>query len=201
MASDQQSASTAGQSSQQTTTRRKHLKTVAGAAATAVALPAISGSAAAHFPNRLDIDVQPDNADNFIDIEKHESVEVAVHPVEYLNGDGEAETFDPTTEPVRYRFGSRSTVADGGGARSHGEGETREFTGHNGETHEALVLTFSVDEMGFDGGEETAWLYWERDEDGNHGYAGMDAVSIYGTTTMDQTRIRRLQQMLDFMFR
>jgi len=23
--------------------------------------------------------------------------------------------------------------------------------------------------MGFDGGEETAWLYWERDESGGHG--------------------------------
>jgi hypothetical protein len=201
MASDQQSASTAGQSSQQTTTRRQHLKTVAGVAATAVALPVISGSAAAHFPNKLDIDVQPDNADNVIDVEKHDSVEVAVHPVEYLNGDGEAETFDPTTEPVRYRFGSRSTVADGEGARSHGEGETREFTGHHGETHEALVLTFSVDEMGFDGGEETAWLYWERDEDGNHGYAGMDAVSIYGTTTMNQTLLRMLQQMIGSLLR
>ncbi|MFC7072882.1 hypothetical protein ACFQJ7_13595 [Halovenus rubra] len=196
MSSDQQSTSAPGQFFQKTLTRRQQLKGVAGVATAAVAVPALSDTAAAHFPNKLDIDVQPDNADNFIDSSEHNSVEVAVHPVEYLNGDGTAEMFDPTTEPVRYRFGSRSTVADGKGARSKSDGEVREFTGHDGETHEGLVLTFPVDGMGFDGGEETAWLYWERDESGNHGYAGMDAVSIYGAAETDQESMQMLRRLL-----
>ncbi|MFC7029251.1 hypothetical protein ACFQJ5_19485 [Halomicroarcula sp. GCM10025324] len=178
------------------TSRRRLLKGTAGVAATAVAIPTVSGLAAAHFPNELDIDVQPDNADNFIDVDEHDEVEVAVHPAEFLNGDGERETFDPTTETVRYRFGSRSTVDDGGGARPEGDGDVRELDGHHGESHEALVLTFPVDEMGFDGGEETAWLYWERDESGEHGYAGMDSVSIYGTDISNRGFVKLLQQLM-----
>lgn len=179
-----------------TTTRRKVIKCAAGVTATAAFLPAASGLAAAHFPNELDIDVQPDNADNFIDIDEHDTVEVAVHPVEFLNSDGERETFDPTTEPVRYRFGSRSTIEDGDGAQPEDDGEVREFDGHDGESHEALVVTFPVDQMGFDGGEETAWLYWERSESGEHGYAGMDSVSIYGTDLSSQGVLQALQQLM-----
>lgn len=184
------------QLTERTTTRRRLLKGAASVTAAAAFVPAASGLAAAHFPNELDIDVQPDNADNFIDVDEHDSVEVAVHPVEFLNGDSERETFDPTTEPVRYRFGSRSTVEDGGGARPADDGEVREFDGHHGDSHEALVLTFPVDDMGFDGGEETAWLYWERDESGEHGYAGMDSVSIYGTTAPNQGLLQVLQQLM-----
>ena len=179
-----------------TTTRRRYLKGTLGAAATVAAIPTLSGVAAAHFPLELDIDIQPENAENFIDVDEHESVSVAVHPSEFLNGDGERETFDPTDEPVRYRFGSRSTVEDGAGARPEDDGEVREFDGHHGGSHEALVLTFPVDEMEFDGGEETAWLYWERDESGEHGYAGMDSVSIYGTETTDQDLLDLLRRLL-----
>ncbi|MFC4407848.1 hypothetical protein [Haloarchaeobius iranensis] len=178
------------------TTRRRYLKGTLGAAATVAAIPALSGVAAAHFPLELEIDVQPENAENFIDVSEHDSVSVAVHPSEFLNGDGERKTFDPTDEPVRYRFGSRSTVEDGAGAQPEDDGEVREFDSHHGGSHEALVLTFPVDEMGFDGGEETAWLYWERDEAGEHGYAGMDSVNIYGTETTDQDFLDLLRRLL-----
>nr|WP_240150030.1 hypothetical protein [Haloarcula sp. JP-Z28] len=194
--SDRQTRLDPTQLAQSTTTRRRLLKRTAGVTAAAVSIPAVSGLAAAHFPNKLDIDVQPDNADNYIDVDEHDTVEVVVQPVEFLNSDGDQETFDPTAEPVRYRFGSRSMVEDGDGARPEDDGEVREFNGHDGESYEALVMEFPVDKMGFDGGEETAWLYWERDESGEHGYAGMDSVSIHGTTASNQDIIEVLQQLL-----
>ncbi|WP_245545367.1 hypothetical protein [Halomicrobium katesii] len=179
-----------------TTTRRRYVKGTLGAAAAVAAIPSLSGVAAAHFPLELDIDIQPENAENFIDVDQHESVPVAVHRSEFLNGDDERETFDPTDEPVRYRFGSQSTVEDGGGARPEDDGVVREFEGHAGGSHEALVLTFPVDEMGFDGREETGLLYWERDESGEHGYSGTESVSIYGTEPTDQDLLDLLRRLL-----
>lgn len=178
------------------TTRRRLLKGTVGAAATAATLPALSGAVSAHFPLELDISVQPDNAENFIDVEEHDSVTVAVHPTEFLNSDGERETFDPTEEPVRYRFGSRFTVQDGEGARPLGDGEVTEIGSHHGDRTEALVLEFPVEDMGFDGKEETAWLYWERDDSGDHGYAGVDSVSVYGTDTSNRDLLEVLRKML-----
>lgn len=147
------------------------------------AISALSGVAAAHFPLRLDIDIQPENETNFIDLDEHDTVAVAVRPNEFLNSDGGRETFDPTAEAVRYRFGSRFALDGGEGARPTGEGEVVQVDEGNGDSHDALVLTFPVDETGLDGGEETAWLYWERDESGEHGYAGVDSVRVYGTGT------------------
>lgn len=166
-------------------TRRRLLRGTLGGVATVVTIPALSGVAAAHFPLRLDIDVQPENETNFIDLDEHESVSVAVHPTEFLNSDGERETFDPTAEAVRYRFGSRFALDDGAGARPTGDGEVIEVDDGNGDSHDALVLTFPVGDTGLDGGEETAWLYWEREESGEHGYSGVDTVRIYGSGTAD----------------
>ncbi|WP_435181402.1 hypothetical protein [Halorussus sp. AFM4] len=164
-------------------TRRRFLRGTLGTAASVTVIAAASGVAAAHFPVRLDIDIQPKNEANFIDLDEHKSVAVAVHPTEFLNSDGERETFDPTAEAVRYRFGSRFALDDGEGARPVGDGEVMTVEGENGDGHDALVLTFPVAKTGLDGGEETAWLYWERDESGEHGYAGVDSVRIYGTGT------------------
>lgn len=83
------------QLTERTLTRRRLLKGAAGVTAAAAFVPAASGLAAAYFPNKLDIDVQPDDADEFIDVDEHDSVEVAVHPVEFLTGDGGRETLDP----------------------------------------------------------------------------------------------------------
>ena len=112
----QRSTPTDDEPENDTTTRWRYLKDTLGAAATVAAIPVLSGVAAAHFPLELDIDIQPENAENFIDVDEHESVSVAVHPSEFLDSDGERETFDPTDEPVRYRFGSRFVVQDGEGA-------------------------------------------------------------------------------------
>ena len=193
----QRSTPTDDEPKNDTTTRRRYLKGTLGAAATVAAIPALSGVAAAHFPLELDIDIQPENAENFIDVDEHESVSVAVHPSEFLNGDGERETFDPTDEPVRYRFGSRFVVQDGEGARPLDDGEVTEIESHHGDSHEVLVLDFPVDDMGLDGEEETGWLYWERDDTGEHGYAGVDSVRVYGTETSNRELLNLLRQLVN----
>ncbi|RDI69971.1 hypothetical protein DWB78_17255 [Halopelagius longus] len=157
-------------------------------------IPALSGVAAAHFPDKLDIDIQPGNEENFIDVDDHESVSVVVHPSEFLDGDGERKTFDPTDEPVRYRFGPRFAVQDGEGARPRDEGEVTRVESDSGDDHEALVLRFPVGEAGFDGEEETGWLYWERDDGGKHGYAGFDSVRVYGTRASNSNLIELLKR-------
>jgi hypothetical protein len=177
-------------------TRRRLFRATVGAAAAVVAVPALSGRASAHFPLELNIDVQPGNAENFIDLEQHDSVTVAVHPTEFLNGDGNRQTFDPTAEVVRYRFGSHATVHGGAGARPLGDGEVTELEGNHGGSVEALLLEFPVVDMGFDGQEETAWLYWEREDAGQHGYAGVDAVSVYGSSGPDRALMSLLRQLM-----
>ena len=193
----QRSTPTDDEPKNDTTTRRRYLKGALGAAATVAAIPTLSGVAAAHFPLELDIDIQPENAENFIDVDEHESVSVAVHPSEFLNDDGERETFDPTDEPVRYRFGSRFVVQDGEGARPLDDGEVTEIESHHGDSHEVLVLDFPVDDMGLDGEEETGWLYWERDDTGEHGYAGVDSVRVYGTETSNRELLDLLRQLVN----
>jgi len=131
--------------------RRRFLKGTLGAAATAAAVPSLSGVAAAHFPTELAIDIQPENAENFIDLGEHDTVTVAVQQSEFLNGDGDSETFDPTERTVRYRFGSRLALEDGEGARPVDDGEVREPEDGGEDGQESLVLTFPVEETGLDG--------------------------------------------------
>lgn len=180
--------------------RRRFLKGTAGIGAAVVAVPALSGVAAAHFPAELDIDVQPGNEENFVDLDEHDHVSVAVHPSEFLNSDGERETFDPTERDVRYRLGARSALDDGEGARPSGDGEVTETTighGDHERTTEVLTLTFPVERTGLERGDDTVWLYWERDDAGQHGYAGFDTVSVYGGTPSS----RELQQFLRRLLR
>jgi hypothetical protein len=179
-----------------TTTRRRLLKGTLGAAVTAAAVPGLSGVAAAHFPVEITVDVQPENAENFIDLSEHDTITVAVEQSEFVNSDGDSETFDPTERAVRYRFGSRLALEDGEGARPVDDGEIREPDDDAEDGRASLVLTFPVDEMGFDGGEETAWLYWERDESGGHGYAGFDSVRVYRGQPASRSLIEQLQRLL-----
>lgn len=163
--------------------RRRFLGGAVGAASTAIALPTITGVAAAHFPAELDIDIQPDNEDNYIDFNEHDHVSVAVLPSTFLNSEGKRETFDPTNRDVKYRFGSRSALDDGEGARPAGNGKvTKIHSGHgdSAETVDAVALQFPIDSTGLDNGDDVAWLYWERDESGEHGYAGFDTVAVVG---------------------
>jgi len=177
-------------------TRRRVLKGTAGAATALVGLPAFSGVAAAHFPLELDIDIQPENADNYLDLDVHKTVSVAVKRTEFLNGGGERETFDPAEEASRYRFGSKNALERGDGARPVGDGERTTIGGGHGTETDALVLEFPVDDTGLDGGEEAAWLYWERDESGNHGYAGVDTVNVYGSSDVNRGLLRSLLRAL-----
>lgn len=179
-----------------TTTRRRLLRGTLGTAVTAAAVPSLSGIAAAHFPVEIAIEIQPENAENFIDLSEHETVTVAVKQSEFVNSDGDSETFDPTERAVHYRFGSRLALEDGEGARPVDDGEIREPDADATDGQASLVLTFPVDEMGLDGGEETAWLYWERDESGDHGYAGFDSVRVYRGHPRGSALIEQLQRLL-----
>jgi len=179
-------------------TRRNILRGALGATATVTAVPALTGVSSAHFPLQLDVDIQPENENNFIDLEDHESVRVAVHRTEFLNSDGEREVFDPTEEGVRYRFGSRSTLENGDGAHpmddstTGGEGDDEESGDEN-----SLLLEFPVGETGLEDGMETAWLFWERDESGGHGYSGMDTVSVYGNEVSNRDIAEILRTLLE----
>jgi hypothetical protein len=179
-------------------TRRRLIQGAGATAVTVGALPFLSGTAAAHFPTELDIDVQPGNAENFIDLDEHESVEVVVHPTQFLNSDGETETFDPVERAVRYRFGSWTALDDGDGARPLNDGETVETSSGHGdqESEKSLSLEFSVDDLGLEGDEDTVWLYWERDESGEHGYAGVGKVRVYGGEVSEQDLVQRLVEAL-----
>jgi len=184
-----------------TPTRRRVLRGAAAVGGTVAGLPALSGVAAAHFPLRLDVDIQPENETNFVDLDEHETVAVAVHSTEFLDADVERAAFDPTAEPVRYRFGSRFVLDDGEGARPVDDGEIMETESEDGEGSEALVLTFPVGETGLDGGEETAWLYWEEDDSGEHGYAGVDTVRVYGAGRSAGSSDRGLVELLRALVR
>lgn len=158
--------------------RREFLGGALGAAAVA-AIPTLSGVASAHFPTELDTEIQPRNAENFVDLDEHDRVAVAVHPSKFLDGDGERTTFDPTERPVRYRFGARSALEDGEGARPVDDGEVTTLDGAD-EEREVLLLEFPVEETGLTSADDGAWLFWERDDSGEHGYAGFDTASVYG---------------------
>ncbi|MHC3378678.1 hypothetical protein [Haloarcula sp. H-GB5] len=194
---ERQSATSNDSTKSATATRRRVIKGALGTAATAAAVPSLSSVAAAHFPVQLAIDIQPENAENFIDLSEHDTITVAVKQSEFVNSDGDSETFDPTERAVRYRFGSRLVLEDGEGARPVDGGEIREPDDDAADGQASLVLTFPVDEMGFDGGEETAWLYWERDDSGDHGYAGFDSVRVYRGQPASRSLIEQLQRLLN----
>lgn len=177
--------------------RRRFLRGTVGVAAGVAAIPTFTGVAAAHFPVELEIDIQPENADDFIDLDEHDRVPVAVSPSEFLDSDGERATFDPTEEAVRYRFGSRGTLDDGEGARPVDDGEVRTPSdGHGDGSSDVLVLNFPVAETGLDSEDDAAWLYWERDESGDHGYSGVDTLSVYGGEPPSENLRNLLQRLL-----
>ncbi|MFC3957023.1 hypothetical protein [Halovivax cerinus] len=190
------SDTTTDESTHSSTTRRRLLTGTVGASAALTGVGLLSGVAAAHFPTQLDFDVQPDNEDDVIDVDEDETVPVAVYPVEYLDGDGERTQFDPTAEPVRYRFGSRFELADGGGTRPVDDGESVTVETDDGEERDALMLEFPVDGTGLEGGEEAVWLYWERDDSGNHGLSGVDPVRVYPSIPLDGDLLDFLRRFL-----
>ncbi|WP_266079613.1 hypothetical protein [Haladaptatus caseinilyticus] len=150
------------------TSRRRLLKAGAGIALTALAVPTLSSTAIAHFPENLDIDVKPDNDSNEIDRSSRGVVPVAVL---------QTDEFDPTSEAIRYRFGSPAAVESGGGACPVHEEAVEDI---DGDGNDDLMLHFAVQDAGFESGETEAELRWERDESGEHGLSGRDSVRIVG---------------------
>lgn len=149
--------------------RRGFLGSCTGVAATAIAVPALSGSVAAHFPEDLEIDIEPESEDNRINADSNGHIPVAVL---------QTEAFDPTAEDVRYRFGAPDVVSEGGGARPAHDGHVEDV---DGDGDDDLVLHFPTEETGFDGDEEEGRLEWERDEEGEHGLSGTDDVTVVGS--------------------
>lgn len=147
--------------------RRTVLRTTAGLAASVAGLGAFTGAAAAHFPPGLEIDVRPGTEENPINPRSDGVTTVAV-----LHHD----EFDPTSEDVRYRFGPPEAVANGGGAHPVGH----RVHDVNGDGRDDLLLQFRTAEAGFDRGDETAELRWDRDESREHGLSGTDEVRTVG---------------------
>lgn len=156
------------------TTRRRILRTGVGAVATVGVLPLFSGSAAAHFPDQLEVDIKPNCDTNRITPKSKGVIPVAVLPTEFTDEDGETVQFDPTENDVRYRFGTPDVVDDGGGARPAHDGHPQGKAGSGA----SLLLHFSIEETGFDSDTTEGKLIWERDESGEHGYSGTDEVTI-----------------------
>lgn len=148
-------------------TRRTVLRTTVGTTVATTGLAAFTGPAAAHFPEELDVDVRPGSERNPVNPRSDGVTTVAV-----LANDA----FDPTSEDVRYRFGSPEAVANGGGARpvSHRVHDV------DGDGHADLVLRFRTAETGIGHGDAEAELRWDRDETREHGLSGRDGIRTVG---------------------
>jgi hypothetical protein len=156
------------------TTRRNVLKTGATVATAAVAVPVISGTAAAHFhgPEKpyLNINIKPDSGKNHINLNSEGVVPVAVIQTEF---------FDPTSKNINYRFGAPDVVEHGKGARPLHDGHAKDV---NGDGKCDLVLHFPMEETGFSGDEKYGHLHWEKGHKGaHHGLGGSDQITIVGT--------------------
>lgn len=157
-----------GDSGGQTVGRRRFLRTGAGVAATALGITALGGEAAAHYPADLEIDVRPGSDQSLITPATWGLVSVAVL---------QTDDFDPTSEDVRYRFGTPATVEEGGGARPLGDGFAVDV---DDDGNADLILFFRTREAGFEGDDTEARLVWEESEAGDHGLAGTDSVTVVG---------------------
>jgi len=160
--------------------RRRLITGTLGLVTAGAALPLLSATASAHFPSGLDIVVSPDSESNELDPTSDETVTVAVLYSEFEvehDGETETETFDPTEMDQRYRFGAADAVASGGGARPVGDGTVRDV---DGDGNDDLLLEFPIAEGGFSDETTEASLYWERSDEGAHGYSGTAPVTITG---------------------
>lgn len=133
----------------------------------ATGLAAFANPAAAHFPADLEIDVKPGTDENPINPRSNGVTTVAV-----LQNDA----FDPTSEEVRYRFGSPDALGDGGGATP----VRHRVRDVDGDGHDDLVLQFRTSEAGFDHGDDEAELRWDRTEAREHGLSGTDEIRTVG---------------------
>ena len=157
------------------TDRRRFMKAAIGTAATVAAIPAVSTTAAAHFPKELAIDIAPEREGNRVEPDENGRVSVAVRYTEFTDENGETVVFDPTDRAVRYRFGTHEILGNGGGVRPVDDGAVSDV---DGDGNDDLVLEFPLDDAGFTGDESTGTLFWEQDDSGKHGYAGTDDIAL-----------------------
>lgn len=151
------------------------MKTALGTAAAVTAIPAITTVASAHFPAELAIDIEPESTQNRIDPSEESHVTVAVLYTEFEDGDGEQVVFDPTEHAARYRFGAEPLLQRGSGVRPVGDGDIRDV---DGDGNDDLVLQFPLDGTGLTTNGGTGTLFLERDDSGEHGYAGSDTLTL-----------------------
>jgi hypothetical protein len=152
-------------------TRRGLLRAGVGGVAAALTLPTISGNAAAHFPDEIDLVVSPSR--EFMDNRKlghahtidAESDRVAVWVLPN-------EAFDPLSNAANYRFGTPSVVDEGDGGRPAASYVGMDYA------DERLLLVFSMEGAGFEGDECEAKLAWERHHGGSHGLSGTAPIRV-----------------------
>ena len=129
--------------------RRDVVRRLGAAAGATAVVGGFAGSATAHFPPELAVEVKPGVTPNRINPDSDGFTAVGVLATE---------EFDPTASPVRYRFGAPELVAEGRGPRSVHH-DARDL---DGDGREDLLLQFPTDDAEL-GGEEVAELRWDND--------------------------------------
>ncbi|WP_254824262.1 hypothetical protein [Haloglomus halophilum] len=147
--------------------RRTLLRRGAGAVAATTAVPALAGTAAAHFPDEIDIDVLPGQAPNVVDADADRFVSVRVSPNDEF--DPHQEFAGPHRDHAHYRFGYMAE--DRHGVRPR-------WSIMTDEDDPGVVLIFPLGGTGFPDGEHEATLKWEREVGGHHGLSGTDTVVV-----------------------
>jgi hypothetical protein len=147
--------------------RRTLLRRGAGVAAATATLPVLAGTAAAHFPEELDIEVLPGNETDAVDAASDRFVSVAVAPSEEF--DPHQEFAGPEVDHRHYRFGY---MAEGG------HGVRPRWSYLLDEDAEGVLLIFPLAGTGFPDGEHEATLQWERHVGGHHGFSGTDSLVV-----------------------
>lgn len=147
--------------------RRTLLRRGAGAAATAAAVPAFAGTATAHFPDELDIDVLPGQDRNTVDADEDRFVSVRVAPNDEF--DPHQAFAGPHADHAHYRFGYMA---------EEGHGVRPRWSYMRDEDDPGVILMFPLGGTGFPDGEHEATLKWEREVGSHHGLSGTDAVVV-----------------------
>ena len=148
--------------------RRDVVRSLGAAAGATAVVGGFAGSATAHFPPKLAVEVRPGVTPNRINPDSDGFTAVGVLATE---------EFDPAASPVRYRFGAPELVAEGRGPRSVHH-EARDI---DGDGREDLLLQFPTDDAEL-GGEEVAELRWDRGRNRLHGLSGTDDVTPFPIT-------------------
>jgi hypothetical protein len=146
--------------------RRTALRGVAGLVATGATVSTLTGTAAAHFPAELAVDVAPYRSDDTLPRHDRGFVRVAVTNLADVPAG---------TDASRYRFGPPDVVADGGGATAV---RARRVHDVDDDGTDDLVLRFRLSEAAFGGHEAEGELRWDRDESREHGLSGVGTLSF-----------------------